>query len=172
MAREQITMTDGGFGAWIDELETAAEKMPEVMLLALQERQEVIEDAIRSEWVSLGGSFDGFVYSSVGQSSAYSKENSKDVVGTVGVYDVNSVKQSFGKTNKDLNAAQIAYWTEHGTSRLRFGGRKDRDVEYPDEMLVTTQPKPFIMNAVYKSWDNAEKAFRNKFNEEYQRLVK
>ena len=172
MAKNMITMTDGGFQSWIDEIETAAEVMPEIMLTALQARQAVIEDAIRDQYASMGGERGGFVYESVGQSSAYSKQNPKDVVGTIGVYDIESVKSAFGKTEKDLNAAQLAYWIENGTSRLRSGGRKKKGVEYPDEMLVTTQPRPFITTAVYKSWDAAEKAFRDSFNQQYERLVK
>lgn len=172
MARQMITMTDGGFDAWIDELDTAAELIPQIMLTALQARQDVIEEAIRQTWVSMGGQSGGFIYESVGQSSAFSKLNSKDVVGTIGVYDIDSVKLAFGRNEKDLNAAQLAYWVEYGTSRLRFGGRKKKGVEYPDELLVTTQPKPFITTAVYSSWETAETAFRSKFNEEYERLIK
>lgn len=172
MSRTMITMTDDGFDGWLDELESASELIPEIMLTALQARQDVIENSIRQEWVSLGGTPGGFVYQSVGQSSAYSKINPSDVVGTIGVYDIDSVKSSFGKTNKDLNAAQIAYWTEYGTSRLKLGGRKVNGVEYPDEMLITVTPKPFISGGVYKSWTEAETAFRNTFNQEYKRLIK
>lgn len=173
MARTMITMTDGGFGAWIDELNMASEKIPEIMLEALKARQAVIEDAVRQQWVSMvGGESGGFVYSSVGQSATYSKENPKDVVGTVGVYDIDSVKLAFDKTSKDLNAAQLAYWTENGTSRLKMGGRKKKGVQYPDEMLVTVAPKPFITTAVYSSWKDAESAFVTTFNQEYERLVK
>lgn len=172
MAKNMITLTDGGFKSWIDELETVTEHLPEMLLHSLQARQDVIENAIREQWVSMGGDRGGFIYESIGQSSAYGKQNPNDVVGTIGVYDIESVKSSFGRTNKDLNAAQLAYWVENGTSRLRFGGRKKKGVEYPDEMLVSTQPRPFIMTAVYKSWNEAEKAFRDSFNQQYERLVK
>lgn len=172
MARQMITLTDGGFDAWIDELDTAAEEIPEIMLEALKARQSVIEGAIQNQWVAMGGSANGFIYSSVGQSATFSKQNPSDVIGTVGVYDIDSVKMAFGKTEKDLNAAQIAYWVENGTSRLKAGGRKKKGVEYPDEMLITVSAKPFISQGVYNSWDNAEQAFREKFNEEYERRVK
>lgn len=172
MARQMITLTDGGFDAWIDELNTAVEEMPEIMLAALKARQTVIEKAIQNQWVSMGGSPGGFVHSSIGQSATFSKQNPVDVVGTVGVYDIDSVKLSFGKTDKDLNAAQISYWVEHGTTRIKAGGRKVKGVEYPDEMLITVSPKPFISQGVYTSWSDAEQAFREKFNEEYTRRVK
>lgn len=172
MARSMIIISGGGFQDWIDEIDKAADEMPEIMLGALKARQQVIEDAVREQYVSLGGSQGGFIYQSVGQSSAYSKQNPVDVVGTVGVYDMDSVKVAFGKTEKDLNAAQLAYWIENGTSRLRMGGRKKKGVEYPDEMLITIQPKPFITTAVYSSWDQAEKAFNETFNRLYEQKVK
>lgn len=172
MARSMITIEGDGLTNWIDELEKGHDLLPELMLEALKARQEVIEDAIRTQWVTMGGTTNGFVYSSIGQSSAFSKENPDDVVGTIGVYDIDSVKNSFGKTEKDLNAAQIAYWVENGTSRLRSGGRKKNNLQYPDEMLVQVQAKPFISNAVYSSWSDAEAAFIKTFNSEYERLVK
>lgn len=172
MARSMITITGGGFQDWIDEIDKASEEMPEIMLGALKARQTVIEDAIRSQYVSIGGSQNGFIYESVGQSANYSKQNPVDVVGTIGVYDMDSVKAAFDKTDKDLNAAQLAYWIENGTTRLRMGGRKKKGVEYPDEMLVTVQPKPFITTAVYTSWDQAEKAFNTEFNKLYAEKVK
>lgn len=172
MAKQVITMTDGGFDAWIEELDRAAEEIPQIMLESLTARQRVIEEAIKAEWVSMGGASGGFIYSSVGQSARFSKINPMDVVGTTGVYDIDSVKMSFGRDEHDLNAAQLAYWTEYGTSRLRYGGRKVKGIEYTDDMLATTQPRPFISQAAYRSWDDAEKAFKEKFNEEYQRLVK
>lgn len=173
MAKSMITATDGGFDAWIDEIDSAAEHIPELMLEALKARQAVAEKAIQKEWTTMvGGQPNGFVYSSVGQSANYSKLNPRDVVGTVGVYDIDSVKAAFGKTSKDLNAAQLAYWAENGTSRLRIGGRKKKGVQYPDDMLVTVAPKPFITTAVYRSWSEAEKAFRETFNSAYKRLVK
>lgn len=172
MARRSITMTDGGFATWLKELEDAQKAMPDLFLEALIARQKVIEKAIQQTWVSMGGQMGGFIWSSVGQSATFSKENANDVVGTIGVYDIDSVKSQFGKTPKDLNAAQIAYWTENGTSRLRNGGRKKNGVEYPDEMLITTAPKPFIQKAVYSSWQDAEKAFIDTFNREYEKRIK
>lgn len=172
MARSMITITGGGFKDWIDEIDKAAEEIPEIMLESLKARQTVIEDAIRKQYVSMGGNQNGFIYQSVGQSSAYSKLNPLDVVGTIGVYDIDSVKVASGRTDKDLNAAQIAYWIENGTSRLRGGGRKKKGVEYPEEMLITQQPKPFITTAVYTSWDQAEKEFSETFNRLYEQKVK
>lgn len=172
MARSMITVTGKGLQDWIDEIDTAAEEIPEIMLEALRARQEIIEDAIRAEYVSIGGTQNGFLYQSVGQSANYSKHNPKDVVGTIGVYDMDSVKAAFEKTDKDLNAAQLAYWIENGTSRLRSGGRKKKGVNYPEEMLVTVQPQPFITRAVFTSWDEAEKKFTERFNQLYEQKVK
>lgn len=172
MARQLITVTNGGLQGWIDELENAAEKMPEMMLSALKARQEVIEEAVKQSWVKEGGTSGGFVYSSIGQSANYSKINKTDIVGTVGVYNLDSVRAAFGRTDKDLNAAQIAYWVEYGTSRLKFGGRKPSGKNIPEDMLVVTKPRAFISSAAYNSWNEADKAFNSKFNEEYKRLIK
>jgi hypothetical protein len=172
MARGVITLTQGGFEGWIDELEQLVEKMPEMTLKALKARQEVIEAQIRENWVARGGSYGGFVYDSVGQSATYSKINPVDVVGTIGVYDIDSVKSAHGKTNKDLNAAQIAYWVEYGTSRLKAGGRKLKGVEYSDEQLITVMPQPFITQAFYQTIDEQDVAFKRVFNSEYDQVVK
>ena len=64
---------------------------------------------------------------------------------------------------------QLHVKNEDGTTKMRTFTRAVSDA---DEMLVTTQPRPFITTAVYKSWDAAEKAFRDSFNQQYERLVK
>lgn len=172
MAKQLITMTNGGLQGWVDELEQVAEKLPSMMLTSLKARQEVMEKEVLNQWVAIGGSPTGFIASSIGQSTEYSKLDKNDVVGTVGVYDMDRVKNAFGRTDKDLNAPQIAYWVELGTSRLKYGGRKSRGKNYPEDMLTVTQPRPFISTAGYRSWNESDKAFNKKFNEEYERLIK
>lgn len=112
----------------------------------------------------VGGSVSGYVYNSVGQSTAISKLNPADVVGTVGVYNLDKVNVAFGITKKELNAAQIAYWVEFGTSRLRSGNRKTKGLEYSDEDLVSISAVPFISNAFYSSLDEQQDAFKITFN--------
>ena len=112
----------------------------------------------------VGGQPGGYVFSSVGQSVAMSKSEPYTVVGTVGVYKIDSVSVQFGKTEKDLNAAQIAYWVEFGTSRLRNGGRKKKGVNYDDSQLINVAGVPFISNAFYSSLNEQQDAFKVEFN--------
>ena len=172
MARQLITMTNGGLQGWVDELNQAADKMPEMMLESLKARQSVMEGEVLKQWIAIGGNPSGLIAASIGQSANYSKDNPVDVMGTVGVYNLDRVNNAFGRTDKDLNAAQIAYWVELGTSRLKYGGRKQSGKNYPEDMLTVTQPRPFISSAAYSSWSESDKAFNKKFNEEYERLVK
>lgn len=112
----------------------------------------------------VGGTPGGYVFSSVGQSVAMSKSDPYTVVGTVGVYKIDSVSVQFGKTEKDLNAAQIAYWVEFGTSRLRNGGRKKKGVNYDESQLINVAGVPFISNAFYSSLNEQQDAFKVEFN--------
>lgn len=165
MAKGLITLKSTGLKEFIAELNGLAEHFPEISRKSLQAQQRVVESKIQANWVSMvGGSPGGYVYNSVGQSTAFSKLNNADVVGTVGVYKIDSVGSSFGITDKDLNAAQIAYWVEFGTSRLRSGNRKVKGLEYSDEDVIQIASKPFISNAFYSSLDEQQKAFKLEFN--------
>lgn len=165
MSKGLVTLKSSGLKEFIKEMEALADAIPELAIKSLAAQQKVVEAKIKANWVSLvGGSAGGYVYNSVGQSTAFSKTNSYDVVGTVGVYKIDSVSATFGKTDKDLNAAQIAYWVEFGTSRLRNGGRKERGDVYDDSQLITVSAKPFISNAFYSSLDEQQEAFKVEFN--------
>ncbi len=165
MARGLISLKSTGLKDFIKELNGLADNFPEIAKKALEARQEVVEENIKTNWVTLvGGSSSGFVASSIGQSVSVSKSDPNTVVGTVGVYQLNSVDASFGKTEKSLNAAQIAYWVEFGTSRLRSGKRKTKGLDYNEEDLVTVSAKAFISNALYSSIDEQENAFKTEFN--------
>lgn len=165
MPRGLISLTSTGLKELIEELNGLAEQIPEVSKRALQSQLEVVENKIKNNWTSMvGGSISGYVYNSVGQSTAFSKLNDTDVVGTVGVYNLDKVNVAFGITKKELNAAQIAYWVEFGTSRLRSGNRKTKGLEYTDEDLVSISAVPFISNAFYSSLDEQQEAFKITFN--------
>ena len=164
MAKGLITLKSTGLKEFIREMETLAEAIPDIALKALAEQEKVVQEKVRTNWVSMvGGSPGGYVYSSVGHSVAKSKSDPYVVVGTVGVYKIDSVSAKFGKTEKDLNAAQIAYWVEFGTSRLR-SGRKKKGVTYNDADLITVGGVPFISNAFYSSLDEQQAAFKAEFN--------
>lgn len=165
MAKGLISLKSTGLKEFIEEMNTLADAIPEISKQALVEQQRVVEGKVKENWVSMvGGSPGGYVFSSVGQSVAYSKSDQYTVVGTVGVYKIDRVSAEFGKTEKDLNAAQIAYWVEFGTSRLRNGGRKKRGVTYDDSQLINVAGVPFISNAFYSSLSEQQEAFKLEFN--------
>ena len=165
MAKGLFSLTSTGLKEFIKEMEALADAIPEISLKALAEQEKVVQARIKTNWVSMvGGTPSGYVFSSVGQSVAMSKSDPYTVVGTVGVYKIDSVSVQFGKTEKDLNAAQIAYWVEFGTSRLRNGGRKKKGVNYDDEQLINVAGVPFISNAFYSSLNEQQDAFKVEFN--------
>lgn len=165
MAKGLFSVTSTGLKEFIKEMEALADAIPEISLKALAEQEKVVQARIKTNWVSMvGGTPGGYVFSSVGQSVAMSKSDPYTVVGTVGVYKIDSVSVQFGKTEKDLNAAQIAYWVEFGTSRLRNGGRKKKGVNYDDEQLINVAGVPFISNAFYSSLNEQQDAFKVEFN--------
>lgn len=165
MAKGLFSVTSTGLKEFIKEMEALADAIPEISLKALAEQERVVQARIKTNWVSMvGGTPGGYVFSSVGQSVAMSKSDPYTVVGTVGVYKIDSVSVQFGKTEKDLNAAQIAYWVEFGTSRLRNGGRKKKGVNYDDEQLINVAGVPFISNAFYSSLNEQQDAFKVEFN--------
>jgi hypothetical protein len=165
MAKGLFSVTSTGLKEFIKEMEALADAIPEISLKALAEQEKVVQERIKTNWVSMvGGTPGGYVFSSVGQSVAMSKSDPYTVVGTVGVYKIDSVSVQFGKTEKDLNAAQIAYWVEFGTSRLRNGGRKKKGVNYDDSQLINVAGVPFISNAFYSSLNEQQDAFKVEFN--------
>lgn len=165
MAKGLFSVTSTGLKEFIKEMEALADAIPEISLKALAEQEKVVQARIKTNWVSMvGGTPGGYVFSSVGQSVAMSKSDPYTVVGTVGVYKIDSVSVQFGKTEKDLNAAQIAYWVEFGTSRLRNGGRKKKGLNYDDEQLINVAGVPFIGNAFYSSLNEQQDAFKVEFN--------
>lgn len=165
MAKGLFSLTSTGLKEFIEEMEALADAIPEISLKALAEQEKVVQERIKTNWVSMvGGTPGGYVFSSVGQSVAMSKSDPYTVVGTVGVYKIDSVSVQFGKTEKDLNAAQIAYWVEFGTSRLRNGGRKKTGVTYDDSQLINVAGVPFISNAFYSSLNEQQDAFKVEFN--------
>lgn len=165
MAKGLFSLTSTGLKEFIKEMEALADAIPEISLKALVEQEKVVQERIKTNWVSMvGGTPGGYVFSSVGQSVAMSKSDPYTVVGTVGVYKIDSVSVQFGKTEKDLNAAQIAYWVEFGTSRLRNGGRKKKGLAYDDSQLINVAAVPFISNAFYSSLNEQQEAFKVEFN--------
>lgn len=172
MGKGLVTAELTGLREFLDGMGRLVEEFPAISREALKAQQTVVEQKVRDNWISTGGKAGDFIHSSVGQSTAFSKQNSADVVGTVGVYKMDAVNAQFGRTDKDLNAAQIAYWLEFGTTRLRSGARKKRGVEYRPEDLISTVPRSFISTAFYTSLPEQEEAFKKRFNQLVDRLMK
>lgn len=165
MARGFISVTNTGLTEIADYLDQLGDEYEAAIFESVQAMEEVVVERIKVNWVSMvGGEVGGYVHQSIGKSTAKSKNDKNVVVGTMGVYNLDSVNATFGKTDKNLNAAQIAYWIENGTSRLASGGRKVKGVEYSDEELITMTAKPFIGNAFYGSINEQNDAFRVTFN--------
>lgn len=165
MPRGFISIKNSGLTEIADYLDKLADKFDPIIKESVQAMQGEVVDRIRQNWTSMvGGKPGGYVYDSIGMSTAMSKSDPHVVVGTMGVYHMDSVAAAHDKGPKDLNAAQIAYWIEYGTSRLRYGGRKKKGAEYTDEQLITIAAKPFIGNAFFSSIDAQNEAFKVRFN--------
>lgn len=171
MARGFVQITNTGLTEIADYLERLADQFDPIVKESVMSMQDVVVERIRTNWVTMvGGQSGGYVYDSIGKSTAFSKTDAHVVVGTMGVYNLDSVNAAHGITDKDLNAAQIAYWVEYGTSRLKNGIRKKKGREYADQDLVTVAAKPFIGNAFYGSIDDQNAAFKIKFNSQVDQI--
>ncbi len=179
MPRDKITTVISGRGEILNDLETLGTEFPAWTKEAFKAQEKVIEDAIRKNWLGIaGGRVGDYVYDSIG-SSAVIGRNGTDVIGTVGVYNIDSVGRRHGRgvssddtKYKPLNAAQISYWVSFGTSRLRSGARKRKSQEYSEEDLITVAPRDFISPSFYSTVDAQETAFVNAWNDLMDRMLK
>lgn len=170
MAKTRFTAELTGLDEFVRDLGVIANEFPAWTKEALRARMQVVEDAIRANWVSLGGGRAGdYVYDSIGMNITYGK-NGVDIVGYVGVFHLDRVALAHGRIveegkRKPMRAPQIAYWVEFGTQRLK-SGRKITGAEYTEEDLATAVVgKPFITNAGYRTIQQQEQAFTQKFDQ-------
>ena len=170
--RGLVSLESSGLKEFIAEMEGFVEAFPECSRIALDAQEKFVVEKIKQNWVSMvpNAATGDFVYSCIGHSTELSVKNSYSVVGTVGVYKLDKVDAQFGKKKSDLNAAQLAYWVEFGTSRLKVGGRKKKGQTYTDEMLVTNKPVPFMSNAFYSTIEQQEEVFKTAFNQAMQQF--
>lgn len=170
--RGLVSLESSGLKEFIAEMEGFVEAFPECSRIALDAQEKFVVEKIKQNWASMvpNAATGDFVYSCIGHSTELSVQNSYSVVGTVGVYKLDKVDAQFGKKKSDLNAAQLAYWVEFGTSRLKVGGRKKKGQTYTDEMLVTNKPVPFMSNAFYSTIEQQEEVFKTAFNQAMQRF--
>lgn len=170
--RGLVSLESSGLKEFIAEMEGFVEAFPECSRIALDAQEKFVVEKIKQNWASMvpNAATGDFVYSCIGHSTELSVQNSYSVVGTVGVYKLDKVDAQFGKKKSDLNAAQLAYWVEFGTSRLKVGGRKKKGQTYTDEMLVTNKPVPFMSNAFYSTIEQQEEVFKTAFNQAMQQF--
>ena len=170
--RGLVSLESSGLKEFIAEMEGFVEAFPECSRIALDAQEKFVVEKIKQNWVSMvpNATAGDFVYSCIGHSTELSVQNSYSVVGTVGVYKLDKIDAQFGKKKSDLNAAQLAYWVEFGTSRLKVGGRKKKGQTYTDEMLVTNKPVPFMSNAFYSTIEQQEEVFKTAFNQAMQQF--
>lgn len=170
--RGLVSLESSGLKEFIAEMEGFVEAFPECSRIALDAQEKFVVDKIKQNWASMvpNAATGDFVYSCIGHSTELSVQNSYSVVGTVGVYKLDKVDAQFGKKKSDFNAAQLAYWVEFGTIRLKAGCRKKKSQTYTDEMLVTNKPVPFMSNAFYSTIGQQEEVFKTAFNQAMQRF--
>ncbi|MGL5391955.1 MAG: hypothetical protein ACRDA8_11400, partial [Shewanella sp.] len=84
------------------------------------------------------------------------------------VAGIGDIRASFGKTNKEMNPAQISYWLENGTMRLVSGAAKPKRVPWSEidavDKRVAIQATTFISKAAINGWNAQESAFAEGFN--------
>lgn len=165
MSKLKITVEGNGLKDLIKDLDKLSVEYPEILKQSFEAQQEVIEQATKDNWVSMvGGRSTDRVYESVGRSTKQDS-GTNNAYGTVGVYKLDYVEAKHGTTEQDLTAAQIAYWVENGTTRLRSGARKRPGVEYEEQDLISVAAKPFIGNAYFRTITEQDQAFAQKWNE-------
>ncbi len=178
MARDRITTTITGKDDIFKDIDLLTREFPSWVKQCFMAQQKVVEQQMQTNYLSAGGSTGDYIYDSIGSSTHYGS-NKLDVIGITGVFNLSSVALAHGRAvvdgstgYKPMNAAQIAYWMEFGTSRLRSGARKKKNTQYPEEDLVTVSPKPFMSSSFYSTVDLQEKAFSDEWNSLMTRMLK
>ena len=115
MAKTRITV-ESDLGDLVKDMLRVAEQFPEVILEAADAQMEVLSDAIKTNWSTMINwkSESNYVYDSIGYNTDNEETKDDDVVGMAGVFFVDSVASSYGKTDKDMTAPNLAYWAEFG----------------------------------------------------------
>lgn len=165
MAQNVFKIETTGIKDVLDALDNFTDEMPRASKTALDAMEKVIEDKVRDNYVSAGGSVGDFIYDSIGR-SVESSESGDAVFGTVGVYKIDHVALSHGRKLKHMTAPLIAYWMEYGTSPLnaeaakKYGsGAKLRHASYPESELNFNAPRPFVSASFYATIDEQTKTY-------------
>ncbi len=171
MARGFVSITNTGLTEIADYLDKLGEEYQEIIHASVVSMQDVVVESIQYNIISMiGGETGRYLYDSTGKSTSVSKDDENIVLGTMGVYNIDSVNDEYSVTSKDLNAAQLAYWIEYGTQGLKRG-RKVKGLDYEDEDLKqAVAAKPFISNAFYASINKQNDAFSVTFNDRMDKI--
>ena len=186
MARGLITANMTG----LDELIASIEAIPETVDKAIEAGAKAMmeqgKDNLRSSYLAVGGKVGDYIYKSIGSYGTNSPSGSAGLSYwlSVGVFKDDSIYSAYNAQYQDnqtseikknaLSAAQIAYWIENGTSRIRSGGRKPRNFNennFDPNNLIKIQPKPFISNAYITGWPAQLEAFTVEFNKKIEELT-
>lgn len=178
MAKTKFTAEVTGLSEYIDGLGRIVEEFPIFTKESLTAQMKVVENAMKRNWVSLGGGKVGdFVYDSIGMNVEYG-DNGLDSVGYVGVFHIDHIAILHGRVVKEgerkpMRAPQIAYWVEFGSQRLKSGERKIKNLDYPEEDLAKEMTGiPFMTNAGYTTVNEQNEAFKLKMDEILSRVMK
>jgi hypothetical protein len=153
MARANLKAEVNWFQDITNEFERIVEEFPIFIEEATKAQLEVVEDEVRRNWTSMvpHGKSGDFVYDSIGRNVVRGR-NGQDVVGSVGVFKIDRIFSEHGREKGDINAPQLAWWTEFGT----YGNAG----------------VPFLSNAFYATLNQQEQVFKQTFERLVQRTMK
>lgn len=183
-------IVSGELSGFRELLETIRE-MPQIADKAIEAGSKAMMEQgvrdLRANYYSIGGKPGDYVDTSIGSYGTPTPTGAlpgTDYWASVGVFKLQSVydsynaayhaKQSNSIKKNAMSAAQIGYWIENGTSRLRNGARKPNNYTedaFKPEELIKTSPKPFISNAFITGWDGQFAAFKVAFDNKIEELT-
>lgn len=175
----------------LTELIATLEAMPEIADQAIKAGAEAMMQQgvidVRNSYYSVGGKQGDYIDRSIGNYGTPNPSGGSANLAywtSVGVFKIDSIYNEYDQLKKSkqkssikkdaLTAAQVAYWIENGTSRLRSGARKPKnfvDAAFSSEELITVTPKPFISNAFVTGWNRQFDAFKIAFDNKVKELT-
>ena len=153
MAKMQLSGKIGWFDDLADSFGLIVSEFPVLIEDAAKAQMEVVEKQVKRNWAQMipHGKIGDYVYESVG-SNVVRGNDGKTVLASVGVFKIDSISSSFNKVKSDINAPQLAWWTEFGT--------------YGNAGI------PFLFNAFYVTLNEQEDTFKAHFEADVERLMK
>lgn len=119
MAKREIAVSGTSIDDLIREVEIVGSFAPDVIKQAMLAQVQVGKRVTRENWSTMGwGKHGDLVYDSISCKSEFSSVDPDVVYGSYGVYSTDSIASAHGKTDRDMTAAQLAWWAEFGTKQL------------------------------------------------------